>query len=196
MQSQLPPAFPSSPTRPPRFSIRFDSPHTEMHLLSFYSEYAALAFLNLCFSPADLGKLRWKNSRQATTQGNIVISCDQLEDLLEYEMTRTEEAYQLPQPYPMYAQKITGKQVEVPNPMAESLGKAITKKAKRAAQKASKPKKQSKTGHKTASDLADAVGLPAPAIRRFLRSLLVERPYEWNEEQFEVLVSKIKAKAK
>jgi len=97
--------FPSSPSRPPKFSIYCRYPHNapmgeaRRFVWTFSAAYAARHFIDRIIGE---DKFKWKRRNIIQTARGVEIRVldedDGLETVMEYEMTRAEEAWQIPEP--------------------------------------------------------------------------------------------------
>lgn len=96
--SGLPPAFPSSPLRPPKYIFHCYNHERQTHIegLGLCEMYAAAHFF-LAVIGED--KYSWDNAMQVTTEGGIQVRCPELQDIVEYELKTREKVWELPEPY-------------------------------------------------------------------------------------------------
>lgn len=106
----LPPAFPSSPTRLPRFSFYFyDERHHFLGAHNFYSLYAAARFVNTII---DNQPYKWASDQEIEIDNGVTIKADHFTDMekvIEHKDNATEAKWELPMPYTYFARRIIAK---------------------------------------------------------------------------------------
>lgn len=189
-------AFPSSPQRLPLlgFSIRHEDDRFQH--VNFAAEYAARHFLDLLLQDT---KFKWVTDYEIEVHEPFFfwIKSDgvSLDDLMEYKMTKEEQDWELPAPYPALATRIRrGKapsgehQLITPDEPIAIKPKTSPAPVKNVPRTPAKPKKAprpSAEGLITIGDVAAEYGFDAKAARGILRKHSIEKPdhgrWEWKQ---------------
>lgn len=166
-------AFPSSPQRPPRYSIRFDSPRG-LAIHGFCIPEAAKAFIDRVIAHT---AYRWVNDR-AIQSNDITISSNELEDIME-----TTTHFSLPSPYPSLVAQIRGEALEPAN-------------SEPAPALAPRPKGSTGKQSNGVSELASLLGLNPSATRARLRKSGMAKPaagWAWTSDELQLIAKRLKA---
>ena len=160
----LSPPFPAPPARPAAFELQFLRDNTfELH--NFYSMYAAKHFLDEVIRKK---KLKWLSSTEATLD-SLTIKSDQLEQIIEYEFNPTEKEWELPDPYPLYAERIREgkmkKRTSSPTPRASS----------------PRTRTPAPDGATSLAQLCVELKIDTRQARQILRKHKVPKPYAWKD---------------
>lgn len=176
--------FPSSPGRPPRYSVRIDNPpRIAVHL--FVTRIAARSFIDLVSPPST--PRRWLSSSRFEA-GELTISSEELEDIVE-----EEETIELPHPYPALAAQAAGRRPEASDapPVDTSSDQHRAPSARPSA--SLRPKTKRPAASTSLADLAHTLNLTPQAARRILRARGVDKPYAWTTpEDIERITSLLK----
>lgn len=179
--------FPSSPMRPPKFTVRCDNTSNGRLLhMGFCTLEAAKGLLDLITKGKDL---KWESGTEAYC-GELRIRSPHLEDIVEA------SSYKLPSPYPNQVRGFLGEggvpfdaSTDVDQEPGEKREKAPRKpKAKRAA-------RPSKDGAFGPAELADALKTSASDVRKRLRSSKLTKPeagWSWPQAQFDEVLAALK----
>lgn len=90
--------FPSSPAKPPKCSLRMDWPDTDqMQIRTFRGLWGAKLLFDFL---TDFKQVRWMSpTKLIVDETGMVISSPELEQIVEYKLTKNEETYQWPEPF-------------------------------------------------------------------------------------------------
>lgn len=103
-------AFPSSPTRPPKWGIRIHGRNMQNWHFAFAATYAARHFLEAIMAQT---KFKWVSNEELEIQDpELTVTCEQpmgLDTIMEYKLTTQEAAYTLPTPYPQQIAQMLGR---------------------------------------------------------------------------------------
>lgn len=182
-------AFPSSPMRLPLmgFSIRHEDDRFQH--VCFSAEYSARKFLDLLLEDA---VYKWVSDWEIEVQQPFFfwIKSDgvSIDTLMDYKMTKEEQEWEIPQPYPSLARSIRRGKA----PTAEhQLITADKPEAKPAPTRQATPRKPAKApkpsaeGLITIGDVAAEYGFDAKAARGIMRNANITKPdhgrWEWSE---------------
>lgn len=104
------PAFPSSPTRNPRWGIKITGRNQQLWHFAFYGTYAAQHFIQAIL---DTTEHKWASHEEIELRSPpLTITCEQPEGLdiiMSHKLTAQEEAYTLPAPYPQQIAQLLGR---------------------------------------------------------------------------------------
>lgn len=91
----LKPPFPANPSRRARYVIKFH--RNDKTLIESFSEtYAAVKYLDAVIRD---DKVKWLNHSILRVR-DVEVQCDQLEDILDHELSDLEDEWTLPEPHP------------------------------------------------------------------------------------------------
>lgn len=218
--AKLEPAFPSSPVLPPRYGFYIYRDTKFLAYQAFYGTYAARKFLDVLLKDVD-----WEFAKPNENEvghndpGKHLIECSngiQVKawkhdfDVLDYEMTEEEEAWEIPEPhihqwYALRARADAGD--PEPTPM-KYLTKEERREAKREAREARRSEKAeraprtprpSKEGLVTAVEIAKEMGVDPKEARIALRASDEKKPdcgWAWDRSEVERIKKVIKANLK
>lgn len=174
-------AFPSSPSRPPKYSIYcrypWNAPQGEgrRFVWTFRATYAARHFIDRIIGNE---KFKWKRRNVILTERGVEIRVldedDGLEKVMEYEMTSAEEAWVIPKPY-------CDELASFLRPFSDQPGAAAIPRAARAA-----PVRASRDGLVTVAQMCARLGIEPRDGRAALRRARIEQPpagWAWPPEE-------------
>lgn len=185
----LPHAFPSSPTRPPRFGFYFHDGKDFLGYHTFYSTYAAARFIKAVINDQPY---KWASDSELELDNGITIKAEHFTDLeavIEHKDNQLERQWELPSPHISYVRRILGKRpLDMPTATAIDIdnGEPIARSATIAPQKASKQRPAAPKARKTASpgittlaQLADQLQLDPRHCRAALRKAMTKPADGW-----------------
>lgn len=187
----LPKPFPSSPAIKPQHVLKItkaDDPNVLL-VLSFAAAYSAVAFIGECCNHK-MGKLKWKNKDAVILPGDLLMSSDTIEDLFEYELSKEENDFELPEPYSTHAKNILeGKPLTTSQPNTER------ERPKREPREPSAPRaprapKVSRDGLVTLATLCEEIGMEPRDARMILRKKFASKPdagWAWPETEADTI---------
>lgn len=187
----LEPAFPSSPSRPPRYAVTFER-NGRMHSIhTFYATYGAKKFIEAVL---DGSEYKWLNDYTIATD-EVTIKCEpNLEEIIEHEYTKAEAEWELPDPYPAEARSIaTGIRVRIEPKQTTS----DTPEPERI-RSPKRERKPSKDGLIDIGTIADELKIEPRQARAQLRKANVEKPasgWAWPEADVPRIKAIIKGEA-
>lgn len=146
--------------------VEFCSPHfTLTH--KFGEEFAAQAVIE---DIIDDRKYTWTNSKTIKV-GSLIIKCDKLEDVMEYEPSKVELAWKWPSDLIAFVKRIKGGKPEV----TTVTGRTASEKPSQG----SFPKREFKEGSITIASIAADLKIEPRIARGILRKNNVAKPYAW-----------------
>lgn len=182
-QLGLPPAFASSPTRPPRFGFYFHKGRDFHSFHNFYSLYAAARFVNAVI---DGQPFKWSADNEIEIHtSDITIRAEHFTDLekvIEHKDNAKEAQWVLPSPYTHYVRSIIrGTQHYTPSalePNEEVAPKQPIqpKEVKPKREKRSQARPALPEGVTTVGDIANALSIEPRAARQALRRSNTPKP--------------------
>lgn len=168
--------FPASPTRGPRFGLKFintDDGRLAFH--NFYGRFAAKRFLDLVISN---DPYTWLDDNTILIANRIKVQGElktDLEAIIEHEDDKLERQWEMAAPYPQFAMSIRGERPEPPTDKPQ-----VEPRPTRA--KAPGPRKAPPTGLVTVAQLADELGITSREARQRLRKSNIAKPdggWQW-----------------
>lgn len=100
----LPEPFPASPSRPPKYLLRFLRRGELKSSAPFATAYAAARFLRLVTEDSEY---TWKNDNTILVkESEFEVNSDELEEIIEYKLRGKEKEWELPEPYLSHAKEI------------------------------------------------------------------------------------------
>lgn len=191
--------FPSAPKRWGKYCLWAEHKGRLM-IRSFCEAYAAKAYLD-CLMPEDV-KMNWISNKEISTSNGLILKSDYLEELVEYEPTKKEQQWKLPENYVkecaafLRGEKVTMSdgnnekpQVKAKRPDAEPKPERVKK------ERAPRP-----DGLIALQDICEELKMEPKEARVILRAKKVEKPahgrWEWPQDEVESIKKVIKAGAK
>lgn len=193
-------AFPSSPTRPPRFGFHFfrDGDFAAFH--NFYGRYAAKRFIDQVLDGNDF---TWVDDATIrTTSGDPIITIraehfTDMEAVMEHEDSKLEEQWELPIPYTGYARAIRRLPQFIPGEHEQRDDTPTPAKPKRErAPKRAATRKSVGDDMMTIGQLADELGMSAREARGILRKSNTPKPdhgWAWPKNEVDAIRKLLKA---
>jgi hypothetical protein len=172
----LPQPFTACPTRPPTHSIEVRNEDGLLGILTFAAPYAAKMFLDELIGDHDF---TWKKDDmiQLTTDELAMRIQGDVEELMEYKLSKKEQQWELPHNYKIQAELwrsgtnvYAGRELE-PQPDPQPKPKREPK-----PRKERKPKAPAPDGAITVAAIADKIGMKASDARAILRKRKVPKP--------------------
>jgi hypothetical protein len=177
--SELPPAFPSSPSRPPRYGIRIKTAGSVNHI-PLCELYAASKIVNCIIGGR---KFQWEGDNEIAIDG-MTISGD-IEAAIEYKPTDRESKWQIPSPYFEMLSKLNGTSIEAPDPKPMTVDKIPSDRPKK--DRKPKERKTAPEGMVSISDICAELNIAPAVARRTLRGTKEPKPVGgWNWPTAEV----------
>lgn len=191
--------FPSSPSRPPKFHISFIHTRGDRLLQSvgFGAIYSARKFIDTVVGESEI---KWRGDDAFHVEDlDITVKGTGLEDIMEHDLTKAEEDWELPDPYLGDATSIaTGERRKLapPKRMSEADAAEDHKKQRgdapaKAERKASKPR-ASVDGLTTLAQICEDIGMEPREARVILRKSDTKKPdagWAWDPKE----AAKVKA---
>ena len=173
----LEPAFPSSPTLPPKWGIRIHGRRQQTWHFAFVGTYAARHFLDQILDTTDH---KWVSHEEIElAEPAYTITCEQpdgLDAIMSHKLTAQEEAYTLPTPYPQQiAQLLRRSYFAAGRPDAPSPELPSAKPAKRS-QRRSSSEKPAKSANLDGLIALDAITGDPKKARNALRAANFPKP--------------------
>jgi hypothetical protein len=177
----LPAPFPSSPRRPPKYVVRFENEQVGLfYVTSFCELYAAKYPTALVLGERQWA---WKDEKTIQCADGMVIHSDDLEEIIEHELTPKEEQWVPPPPY--YGQwhdLAAGHSVRAQERSQTPKGSGSAEQRKK-----TDPKRTaSKEGLVTISEIAEQLGRDPKQCRIALRKSGTPKPgasWAWPQDE-------------
>lgn len=197
--------FPSCPTRQPKYAVYVSYPHDappgakRLIVMNFCATYAALHFVNAALQD---GSFKWKKANKVLGvlipdtiigENGVEIRCPQgMEEIIEYEMSRAEEQWELP-PYYVNQCDLVRREYRDDSPAIDPETGEKPVKPKREP----KPKKEKvdKSGLVTIGEIAEQMEIEARDARAALRKSKLEKPpvgWAWPEDKVDEIKKLVK----
>jgi len=199
LEKQLGDAFPSSPVRPPNYSLAFFVDGERTADYAFCGTYAAKHFFEAVINDRPY---KWLDDRTIETSDGVKPQLrvrgsveNDLEEIIEHEYTELEEAWALPLPYDEYAQSLARGVKHKIEPKEEQQPQEKKPKEK-------KPKKERKSppvpdGLITIQDICAEIGMEPVEARKILRKNKTPKPdhgrWAWDEKGAKQIKKELKA---
>lgn len=176
--TMLPKPFPSSPSIKPQHVLKItkaDDPNVLL-VLGFAAAYSAVAFIGECCNHK-MGKLKWKDKDTVILPGNLLMSSDTIEDLFEYELSKEENDFELPEPYSTHAKNILeGKPFTTSQPNTESAERPTREPREPSEPRTPRTPKSSRDGLVTLATICEEIGIEPRDARMILRKKFASKP--------------------
>jgi len=171
-------AFPSSPTRPPKWGIRINGRRNQNWHFAFCGTYAARHFIEAVMAQTTY---KWVSNEELEIFEplSLTLTCEQpngLDAIMEHKLTKEEEAYTLPTPYPQQIAQMLGRPYALAGRPDASPGEETpAKPAKRARQR---PERESGKAKAIPDGLIplDAITKDPKKARNILRAANFPKP--------------------
>lgn len=174
----LPKPFPSSPAIKPQHVLKItktDDPNVLL-VLGFAAAYSAVAFIGECCNHK-MGKLKWKDKDTVILPGDLLMSSDTIEDLFEYELSKEENDFELPEPYSTHAKNILeGKPFTTSQPNTERAERPKRESREPSAPREPRTPKPSRDGLVTLATICEEIGIEPRDARMILRKKFANKP--------------------
>lgn len=188
MPKQLDHPFPSSPSRPPKYHISFSHGEKLLQSVGFGALYSARIYIATAIGK---NEIKWRGDDSFFVEDiGLTVKGDGLEDIMEHELSKTEEAWELPDPYLGDATAIaTGERRKVRRTALDSEGEDVKEKTKTKEPKepkASKKPRASADGLTTLSEICAAIGIEPRDARAILRKSNTAKPdagWAWSAKE-------------
>lgn len=177
--------FPASPTRNPRFGLKFINAEDErLAFHNFYGRFAAKRFLDAVISG---DTYTWLDDDTILIAGRIKVQGERktdLEAIIEHEDNKLERQWEMAAPYPQFAMSIRGgrPQEEDDNPVRRKIEPAIERPTRAKAPSRHRSRKAPPAGLVTVAQLADELGITSREARQRLRKANIAKPdggWQW-----------------
>lgn len=186
----LPTPFPASPTRQPKYVVRFENKQTGLFYLTNFCElYAAKYPVALVL---DDREWVWKDEKTAVATDGMIVHSDDLEEIVEYKLTTKERQWVPPSPYfgqwhniaagqPIHEKREKRSQAAGDNESDDAPAKREKRATKQPREPDSTPKRErtarpAKDGLVSVADVAAQLGKDPKACRIALRKSNTPKP--------------------
>lgn len=159
--------FPSSPVRPPRFSVSVYRDGMFAASFSFYAAYAARHFLDDFQEEEEYHEVG--QYRLESPDGRFVLKSDGLPELVAHRMTAEERKWQLPTPYPKTIMQIKTGVYGTRDEAEAAPRKPVQAPVVTKAPKPARTPKPERTGLVSAIEIAQQMKLEPREVRNALR---------------------------
>lgn len=195
--------FPSSPSRPPKFSIHLTDEDGRLCVFCFCELYPAKRMIELV-ADGDADEMRWSGSNEVYLPNGVRIAGDSfavLEKIVEHEYTRDEAAWVTPEPYATMWRTFGRKGAVVDDDGNELKPIAIATTGRRSrrerkprerverVKREASPRRERVDGQTTIADIAQEVGMLPRDARAILRKANEPKPasglWAWGEADAE-----------
>lgn len=175
-KNELEPAWPSSPTRPPKYVLYIFLDNKFNSALNAVAKYAAKKLLDALLDGFDYELIG--DHRIETTDGHMLIRCEQgAKMLMEYKYTAAEKEWELPKPYPNVINQIrTGRYRRDDDPMVDAAQLPKEKKERVKKEVKERTPRVSREGLVSIGDICTELGIDPRDARKVLRAKKMEKP--------------------
>lgn len=191
--------FPSSPSRPPKYHISFSHGDKLLQSVGFGAAYSARIFIETVVGE---NEIKWRGDDSFHIEDiGVTVKGTGLEDIMEHDLTKAEEDWELPDPYLGDATAIaTGERRKIkaarPSDSAGPDGSGTERKKRdddtpKTERKASKPR-ASADGLTTLAQICEDIGMEPREARVILRKSDTKKPdagWAWDPKE----AAKVKA---
>lgn len=185
-QTELPPAWPSSPMRPPVHGFYFYMNGNFRGYHAFGASYSAKKFIELCLQGNDyewVDGTRSGDGEAILDSTGLMIEGYGLEEVMDYEYTELEQAWSLTSPHDKEALQIRNRRLSlVPSISSDNDSAPRERKAKK--------EKVSRDGLITIQQIAGELKLEPSEARAILRKKKIEKPaagWAWSKDDAEAI---------
>lgn len=192
---KLKPAFPSSPSRPPLYSMTVEHRDREMmHCHSFGAEYSAKKLIEALIGEDDYEEL---SDKLIKTDKGIRIKSDDLIKIMNHKFTPEEKSWALPPPFPRMVQLFRGEKYDKETSDVPMNPNVKTKKPKEKTEKVEKkPSVPRPDGLISIQDLCAELKLEPSKARALLRKSNTPKPahgWAWSKKEAEAIKKVLKS---
>lgn len=193
--------FPSSPHRPPRYTIKFTRQGSHI-TEAFYATYAAFHYINAVVGDK---KTKWLNDHTLVATGDndisVTIECEpNLDQIMEFKPSPKEREWLLPEPFLSRAHFLSTGETRTLIPKKQQRGiladddRGVSSRGKKDRERAAPTKREHQAGHVTIADVAAEAALLPRDARAILRkySTKPEGGWSWPQTKAKEIVALLK----
>jgi hypothetical protein len=173
--------FPSPPFRNAKYGIWHIDGENRSYC-NFCTMYAAKHAFNLLLRGCDY---KFLDSKTVKLSDDRVLKSDDLEDIIEYELSDLEETFIMPEPYKSY---FRGRAImDIPEESKEPVKK--TQREERAIRSVSA--KKTNSSDITPADIAYQLKITPQVVRAQLRKMKIGKPYLWDAQEGSGIIERV-----